>query len=109
VRAHVDGEVLGGAAYFGTRPTFGGRQAFLETFLFDFDGDLYGRAVEIEFVDYLRGDEAFSDDDELKAQIGRDCEHARSIIDGLDDEGLIAIASTMPPVAVEEAGGNASG
>jgi riboflavin kinase/FMN adenylyltransferase len=109
VRAHVDGEVLGGAAYFGTRPTFGGRQVFLETFLFDFDGDLYGRAVEIEFVDYLRGDEAFSGDDELKAQIARDCEHARSIIDGLDDEGLIAIASTMPPVAVEEAGGNASG
>ena len=89
VRAHVDGQALAGAAYHGTRPTFGGTEPFLETFLLDFDGDLYGREVEIEFVDYLRGDQAFADAAALSDQIALDCAHARSVLGALKDDGFL--------------------
>ena len=46
-----------GAAYLGTRPTFDNGRPILETFIFDFDGDLYGKTIEIEFIQYIRGDE----------------------------------------------------
>ena len=48
-----------GAAYLGTRPTFDDGMPVLEVFLFDFDGDLYGRDIEVEFVDFIRGDRKF--------------------------------------------------
>ena len=54
VRVHVDGERHDGAAYLGTRPTFDDGMPVLEVFLFDFDGDLYGREIEVEFVDFIR-------------------------------------------------------
>ena len=62
VLVHVHGQHHEGAAYLGTRPTFDDGTPVLETFLFDFDGDLYGREIEIEFVDYIRGDRRFDDD-----------------------------------------------
>jgi riboflavin kinase/FMN adenylyltransferase len=93
VRAHVCGRVLDGAAYHGTRPTFGGTEPFLETYLFDFDGDLHGREVEIEFIDYVRGDRAFASESELRDQIARDCAAVRATLDGLGDDGMLVIAA----------------
>ena len=49
----------------------------LETHLFDFDGDLYGREIEVEFVSKLRDEERFSDLDALVVQMHRDAENAR--------------------------------
>src|SRR5690606_22303220 len=46
---------------FGTRPTVGGVEPLLEAHLFDFDGDLYGRRIEVEFVARLRDEEKFPD------------------------------------------------
>ena len=42
------------AAYLGTRPTFDDGAPMLEVFLLDFDGDLYGREIAVEFIDYVR-------------------------------------------------------
>lgn len=66
-----------GAAYLGTRPSFDGDDAVLETFLLDFDGDLYGQKIELEFIEFLRGDQAFDSEEALKAQMGEDCEKVR--------------------------------
>ncbi|MEL7048322.1 MAG: bifunctional riboflavin kinase/FAD synthetase [Pseudomonadota bacterium] len=73
-----------GAAYYGGRPTVNTGAARLEVFLMDFDGDLYGETLTVEFVEHLRGDKAFESLDELKAQIAKDCEAARVVLDGLE-------------------------
>lgn len=70
-----------GAAYLGTRPQFDDGAPVLETFLLDFDGDLYGRRIEIEFVEFLRGDRRFGSIDELKAQMDIDCAQARAVLE----------------------------
>ena len=67
-------------ASFGTRPTVGGREPLLEAHLFDFDGDQYGRHVEIEFVARLRDEEHFADLPTLVAQMHRDAAQARTIL-----------------------------
>lgn len=69
-----------GAAYLGTRPTFDDGAPLLEVFLLDFDGDLYGREIAVDFVDFVRADRKFDDVDELKAQMRRDCEHVHEIL-----------------------------
>jgi riboflavin kinase/FMN adenylyltransferase len=53
--------------------------ATLEAFLFDFSGDLYGARLTIEFVKKLRDEAHFASLDELRAQIGRDCDAAREL------------------------------
>jgi len=65
---------------FGTRPTVGGVEPLLEAHLFDFDGDLYGRRIEVEFVARLRDEEKFPDLPALVAQMGRDARQARDIL-----------------------------
>jgi riboflavin kinase/FMN adenylyltransferase len=80
VHVGVDGERHQGAAYLGTRPTFDDGSPVLEVFLFDFDGDLYGRTIEVEFVEFLRGDRKFDGPEALKAQMDVDCARARDIL-----------------------------
>jgi riboflavin kinase/FMN adenylyltransferase len=80
VHVGVDGARHQGAAYLGTRPTFDDGSPVLEVFLFDFDGDLYGRTIEVEFVEFLRGDRKFDGPDALKAQMDVDCARAREIL-----------------------------
>ena len=66
---------------FGTRPTVGGVEPLLEAHLFDFDGDLYGRRIEVEFVARLRDEEKFDDLPALVAQMDRDAAQARGLLD----------------------------
>ena len=80
VRVHHGGEVHAGAAYLGTRPTFDDGAPMLEVFLLDFHGDLYGRAMAVEFIDFLRGDRRFDSIEALKAQMARDCDRAREVL-----------------------------
>lgn len=79
---HVDfeGQRYQGAAYLGTRPTFDDGSPVLEVFLFDFDGDLYGRRIEVEFVEFLRGDRKFDSLEALKAQMDIDCARASEVL-----------------------------
>jgi riboflavin kinase/FMN adenylyltransferase len=67
----------------GVAPTFGRDESRVEAFLLDFDGDLYGRVVDVGFIRRIRGEKTFSGVEELKAQIQRDVEVARLISDSL--------------------------
>lgn len=64
----------------GTRPTVFGTEPLLEAHLFGFDGDLYGRRIEVEFVAKLRDEEKFADLGALVAQMHRDAQHARDAL-----------------------------
>ncbi len=79
VRGAAESECVG-VASLGTRPTIGGTVALLEAHLFDFDGDLYGREIEVEFVARLRDEERFATLEALSAQIERDAAEARRIL-----------------------------
>lgn len=65
---------------FGTRPTVQGVEPLLEAHLFDFDGDLYGRHIEVEFVAKLRDELKFPDLPSLTEQMHRDAETARRLL-----------------------------
>ena len=80
VRVFVDGERFGGVASFGTRPTVDNGPPLLETHLFDFDGDLYGREIEVAFVKRIRGEQKFDSLDALVVEMNRDKEKARAIL-----------------------------
>jgi riboflavin kinase/FMN adenylyltransferase len=69
-----------GAAYLGTRPTFDNGPPVLEVFLFDFDGDLYGKRIEVSFVGFIRPDRRFDTMEALMVQMGKDCETAREML-----------------------------
>ncbi|MGO1893860.1 MAG: bifunctional riboflavin kinase/FAD synthetase [Luteimonas sp.] len=65
---------------FGTRPTVGGVEPLLEPHLFDFNGDLYGRRITVEFVARLRDEEKYPDLPTLVAQMDRDAAQARQVL-----------------------------
>lgn len=67
-------------ANLGTRPTVEGTEALLEAHLFDFDGDLYGRHITIEFVARLRDERRFESVESLKAQMRYDAIQARAVL-----------------------------
>ncbi len=69
-----------GAASLGVRPMFGENTPNIETFLFDFSGDLYGATLSVALVEWLRGEEKFDSLEALIAQMDADCTRARSIL-----------------------------
>ena len=73
----------GGAASLGVRPMFGENQPNLETFLFDFSGDLYGQHLSVAFIDYLRPEMKFDGLPALMGQMAADCDQAGAILAGL--------------------------
>jgi riboflavin kinase/FMN adenylyltransferase len=79
-RVHVGDDVYAAAAYLGTRPTVDGGRPLLEVFLFDFTGDLYGREIAVDLVDFIRGDRKFDGIEALKLQMAADCARAREIL-----------------------------
>ncbi len=75
------GRSLPGVASLGTRPTVNGEGLLLEVHLFDFDGDLYGRRLSVEFVAWLRGEERFESLAALERQMDLDASAARARLD----------------------------
>ncbi len=69
-----------GVASLGVRPMFGGEFPNLETFIFDFSGDLYGVPLSVGLVEYLRGEATFDGLDALIAQMDQDSATARNIL-----------------------------
>jgi riboflavin kinase / FMN adenylyltransferase len=67
-------------ASLGTRPTVDGVEPILEAHIFDYDGDLYGRELAVEFVAKLRDEVRFADLEALTRQMHRDAEQARAIL-----------------------------
>lgn len=78
--ANIDGARHQAACNIGVRPTFGGGQRTVEAFILDFDGDLYGRQLTLEFASRLRGEEAFPTVDALVEQMKQDVERTRVIL-----------------------------
>jgi riboflavin kinase/FMN adenylyltransferase len=78
VRARADGGPWHLAvANLGNRPTFDGMGILLEVHLLDFQGDLYGRELEVALVSRIRGERKFESANALSQQIRTDIEHAR--------------------------------
>jgi len=70
---------MDGAANIGVKPTFGGHEVTIEAHLLDFQGDLYGKRLRVQFLDRLRGERRFASPAELAGQITRDVEAARTV------------------------------
>jgi riboflavin kinase/FMN adenylyltransferase len=78
---HGVGDVpVAGVSSLGTRPTVNGREPLLEAHLFDFNGDLYGKTIRVEFVRKLRDEEKFDGLDALIVQMDQDAEQARAVL-----------------------------
>jgi len=75
-----DARVFGGMMNQGPRPTFGEQARTLEAHVFDFDGELYGETVDVEWVRRLRDVQAFPSRDALVAQLERDRQAARATL-----------------------------
>jgi riboflavin kinase/FMN adenylyltransferase len=74
------GQELKGAASLGVRPTFEPPKELLEPYFFDFEGDLYGREIEVALHHFLRPEAKFAGVDELVAQMAQDCARARELL-----------------------------
>ena len=72
----IDNRVLQGVASIGTRPTVNGVDTILEVYILDFDQDVYGYSVEVEFLHKIRDEQKFDSLEELRTWIGRDTENA---------------------------------
>jgi riboflavin kinase/FMN adenylyltransferase len=75
-----DGSEHDGVASFGVRPMFDPPEELLEANLFDFEGDLYGRTIEVMLHHYLRPEAKFEDLDALISQMAADAEQARELL-----------------------------
>jgi riboflavin kinase/FMN adenylyltransferase len=80
VRVAVDGRHFDGVASFGVRPMFDDGAPLLEVFLFDFDGDLYGRTIDVAFIGWLRNEQKFASIDALKRHMMADVSQARDAL-----------------------------
>lgn len=97
VRAHgIADAPMAGVASLGTRPVVQGREPLLETHIFDFSGDLYGRRLSIEFVAKLRDELNFPDLPALIVQMDRDAARAREILSSVPAAAIGRPASWSP-------------
>jgi riboflavin kinase/FMN adenylyltransferase len=85
VRVHgIDVQPLDGVASLGTRPTVNGVEPLLEVHVFDFQGDLYGRAIEVEFIAKLRDEFKFDSVELMQVQMKVDAAQARDLLSKVD-------------------------
>ncbi len=84
----VEGTAYPAVASFGVRPTVDNGPPLLEVHLLDFDGDLYGRDLTVEFVERIREERKFDSLDALVAEMERDKQRARAILAGQPDGDL---------------------
>jgi riboflavin kinase/FMN adenylyltransferase len=75
-----DGRIVDGVANLGVRPTIDPPVELLEPYFFDFEGDLYGRTIEVELIEFLRDEAKYDSLDALKAAIAADCDAARDAL-----------------------------
>jgi len=74
---------LNSVSNIGLRPTFDGLRRLVETYIMDFDGDLYGKRLSIELVARLRDEMKFSSAEDLKVQMGKDVQKAKDILNNV--------------------------
>jgi riboflavin kinase/FMN adenylyltransferase len=87
VRVHgIEAGPRDGVASLGTRPTVNGIEPLLEVHVFDFAGDLYGRAIEVEFIAKLRDEEKFDSLDSMMVQMRADAALARELLSKVESD-----------------------
>ncbi len=74
-RVYVDGNVHYGATNIGYNPTVNGNKLSIETNILNFDEDIYGQVIKIEFLERIRDEKKFNSLDELKAQLKKDTDY----------------------------------
>ena len=79
-KAWVDGSYYIAVTNIGTRPTVDGQNVTVEPWLLEFDGDLYGKKITLEFHKFLRPEQKFDSLDALKAQIQKDARQSRRLL-----------------------------
>jgi riboflavin kinase/FMN adenylyltransferase len=95
-----DGKLYDGVASYGRRPTVTENGApLLETYVFDFSGDLYGQTCSVSFFGHLRDELKFDGLDPLVAQIKRDEEEARALLSGVKPLGELDMKIAFAPDA----------
>jgi riboflavin kinase/FMN adenylyltransferase len=77
-RSHTGGRTYASATNIGVNPTFGDERPSIETYLIDFEGDLYGRELRVEMLHRLRGEKKFDSIEELVTAISADVDAARA-------------------------------
>lgn len=82
VLGFVNGKKLGGMMNIGVKPTLGKRHQSIEVHFFEFDADLYGQEVTIEFIDRIRNEQKFHDLAQLKGQLKIDQEMVNQVLAG---------------------------
>lgn len=90
VRTAVAGRRYAGVASFGRRPMFDTGAVLLEIFLFDFSGDLYGAAIDVAFIAWLREEAVFASAKDLVRQMEEDSRLAR--------QALLRAGAAFPPI-----------
>jgi riboflavin kinase/FMN adenylyltransferase len=94
VRVGVGEARYGGVASFGRRPTLDNGAVLLEVFLFDFDGDLYGRKIDVAFIGWIRPELKFDSAEALVARMHEDARAARDVLDKAGDVFPPLVATT---------------
>lgn len=79
-KAVVDGNWFNAVTNIGTRPTVNGQGVTVEPWILDFDGDLYGKEITLEFHKFLRPEQKFNSLEELKAQIHKDASNTNEFL-----------------------------
>jgi len=80
VNVDIDGDLYNGIANYGIRPTFKGKKLLLETYIFDFSKDIYGKDIVVSFIEFIREEKKFEGVDLLKKQIDMDSKKALEIL-----------------------------
>src|SRR5207247_540297 len=80
VRVGIDAAIHDGVASFGTRPTFDDGAPLLESHVFDFSGDLYGKAIDVALIGWIRPELKFTSVDALVARMNEDARLARAAL-----------------------------
>ncbi|THB65412.1 MAG: bifunctional riboflavin kinase/FAD synthetase [Gammaproteobacteria bacterium] len=75
-----------GVANVGIRPTVDGKKALLEVHLLDFQGDIYGKYIGVDFLEYIRAEKKFSSVGDLKSQIAKDVEQSRKFFNNRQEQ-----------------------
>lgn len=76
----LEGRLWPSVTNVGLRPTFQGQDLRVECHILDFEGDIYGREVSLQFVERIRGEQRFASIEALKAQIAQDVMQARRLL-----------------------------
>ncbi|HEY55645.1 MAG TPA: bifunctional riboflavin kinase/FAD synthetase [Dehalococcoidia bacterium] len=84
-QAHINNHTYAAMTSIGQRPTFGESQRLVESYLLDYQGDLYGKELAVDIIEHLRGEIKFDSPEQLKKQIAKDVKRGTAILKSRGD------------------------